>query len=75
MAEPRKHLSLDADATEVDGVNGHGDEEYPRLHYPEHGARCVEGGAEKSVSQSMTTMHWELAALRSPEELRGEDGG
>ena len=45
------------------------------LIIPEHGARCVEGGAEKRVSQSMTTMHWELAALRRPEELRGEDGG
>lgn len=33
MAEPRKHLSLDADGTEVDGVNGHNDEEHPRLHY------------------------------------------
>ena len=42
---------------------------------PEHEAQPVEGGAEKRVSQSMTTMHWELAALRSPEELRGEDGG
>ena len=45
------------------------------LIIPKHEAQRVEGGAEKRVSQSMTTMHWELAALRSPEELRGEDGG
>ena len=44
------------------------------LIIPEHGARCVEGGAEKRVSQSMTTMHWELAAVRSlSSELRTED--
>ena len=68
-------INGDDDEPEVADVNGRADELHPRLIISRQGARCVEGGAEKRVSQSMTTMHWELAALRRPEELRGEDGG